>query len=266
MTYLERAEKLEREAKSLRNLHALEEEAKNLIAMGRHIVDLDADKVAEVTGLSNGSIDFSANYLDGSYSRGYNFVVRNWRLATPEEVASALATNEIPSVEKIVAELQKIIPEENFRQQPEHATGVILQLEAKYRLNTVDLSTALYNDGIEEDDLNNWFDAFDTFLLFGGDEEDINKQPKKVGGEMEKKVEIIENDRFVVTYRDEETLERLKAMGIISYLPDLHEQLKFLFVNSTLTLDELEAIDGVMKVRKPRIGKLCHGGLNEWQG
>lgn len=259
MDYLERAGKLEEEAKSLRRLHALQEEGKNLIAVGEHIVDLDANKVARVTGLKNGCIDFSAHYLDGSYSRGYDFVVRNWRMATPEEVSNQSA----PSIEEIVTELQKIIPEENFRKQPEHAMKEIVALEAKYRLNTVDVLTTLHNDNIAEDDLDNWLDAYDTFCLFGGDEDDINKQAMRVGGEVVKKVETVEEERFVLRYRDEETLERLKAMDIISYLPGLHEQLKFLFVNSKLTLEELEAIDGVTDVRKPRMGTLCHEGLNE---
>lgn len=262
MTYLERAEKLEKEAESLRNLHALEEEAKNLIAIGAHIVDVDADKVAKVTGLANGSIDFSADYIDGSYGRGYNFVVRNWRMATPEEVASALAPNEIPSVEEIIAELQKIIPEENFRQQPEHAMKAILHLEAKYQLNTVDVLTTLHNERIADGDLESWLNEFDTFCLFGGEEDTINQQPTQAGEEMKKNSKP-EEYRFSLKYRDEETLERLKAMDIISYLPDLHKQLRFLFVRSPLSREELEAIDGVLKVEDIRIGTLCADGATE---
>lgn len=161
------------------------------------------------------------------------------------------------TIEEIVTALKKFVPAENFHKEPEHATGIILQLEEKYHLNTVDFLTALYNDSIEDDDLESWLSEYENFLLFDGKEEAINQQPKKVGGAVGKTVETVEEGRFVLRYRDEETLERLKAMDIISYLPGLHEQLKFLFVNSTLTQEELEAIDGVTDVRKPRMGTLC---------
>lgn len=65
------------------------------------------------------------------------------------------------------------------------------------------------------------------------------------------------DNRYVISYRDAETLERLKKMGIISYLPELHEELRFFFANSKLTHAELEAIEGVTAVRVPRVGSLC---------
>ena len=86
MSYLKRAEQLEEEARMLRKLHQESEKSKKLISVGCHIIDLDANKVAKVTRLKNGSNDFEASYLDGSYSRGYHFVVKNWRIATVDEV------------------------------------------------------------------------------------------------------------------------------------------------------------------------------------
>jgi hypothetical protein len=86
MSYLKRAEQLEEEARMLRKLHQVSEDSKKLISVGCHIIDLDANKVAKVTRLKNGSNDFEASYLDGSYSRGYHFVVKNWRIATVDEV------------------------------------------------------------------------------------------------------------------------------------------------------------------------------------
>lgn len=67
---------------------------------------------------------------------------------------------------------------------------------------------------------------------------------------------------FMLKYRDAETLERLNAMGVVRYLPALHEQLRFLFANEKLSKAELEAIDGVERVEVPATGTLCSDGIN----
>lgn len=64
-------------------------------------------------------------------------------------------------------------------------------------------------------------------------------------------------NEWVITFRDIKTLGHLQKMNIISYLPDMHEELKILFAKTTMSQEELEAIDGIEKVRKPRVGTLC---------
>jgi hypothetical protein len=81
-----RARELEEEAKKLRELDILETKRMSEINVGVIIVDLEASKLAKVTGLKNGCIDFGAEYLDGTYKRGYHYLSSNWRLATAEEV------------------------------------------------------------------------------------------------------------------------------------------------------------------------------------
>lgn len=78
MGRLNKAESLEVEAKKLRKEHAYYTYRKSQINIGTVIYDADASKLAKVTGLKNGCIDFSAEYLDGSYSRGYLYSVPNW--------------------------------------------------------------------------------------------------------------------------------------------------------------------------------------------
>ena len=49
------------------------------LKVGALIYDLDANKEAVVTKLKNGCNDFEADYIDGSYSRGYLYLVPNWK-------------------------------------------------------------------------------------------------------------------------------------------------------------------------------------------
>lgn len=88
--WLLKAEKLEKEAKELRETDRKYQEAKAKIQVGVHIFDLDQNTVAKVIELKKGSNDFSAKFLKAKYSRGYHYVVSNWRLATKEEVSAAL--------------------------------------------------------------------------------------------------------------------------------------------------------------------------------
>lgn len=52
---------------------------KSKLSIGTIILDLDANKEARVTKLKNGSNDFEADYLDGTYGRGYHYLVSNWK-------------------------------------------------------------------------------------------------------------------------------------------------------------------------------------------
>lgn len=89
MNELKRAERMEKEVGQIRERHKLKMERKSLIDIGVIIFDKDANKLAKVSGLEKGCIDFSADYLDGSYSRGYHFIVDNWRLPTKEEISKS---------------------------------------------------------------------------------------------------------------------------------------------------------------------------------
>lgn len=51
---------------------------KSRLSIGTRIFDKDAQKYAVVTKLKNGSNDFEADYEDGSYGRGYFYLVPNW--------------------------------------------------------------------------------------------------------------------------------------------------------------------------------------------
>lgn len=51
-------------------------------------------------------------------------------------------------------------------------------------------------------------------------------------------------------------MERLKELGIVSYLPALHREIRFFFANSKMTMEELQAVDGVEQVEVPPLGKL----------
>lgn len=88
--WLLKAERLEQEAKELRETDRKFQEAKAKIQAGVHIFDLDQSAVAKVIELKKGSNDFSAKFLTKKHSRGYHYIVSNWRLATDKEIAEAL--------------------------------------------------------------------------------------------------------------------------------------------------------------------------------
>ncbi|PIH59034.1 hypothetical protein [Paenibacillus sp. LK1] len=90
MSFYKQVKYHEKEAKRYRELAEIENESKKQISIGVYIFDREAGKVARVSGLEKGSIDFSADNLDGSYSRGYHYVVNNWRLATVNEIDKAI--------------------------------------------------------------------------------------------------------------------------------------------------------------------------------
>lgn len=52
---------------------------KSKLTVGTLIYDLDVNKEAVVTKLKNGCNDFEADYVDGSYGRGYLYLVPNWK-------------------------------------------------------------------------------------------------------------------------------------------------------------------------------------------
>lgn len=77
----ENIERLKKEILEIEEYLSRYEKAEKEIKVGVHIFDKDAKKIAVVTQLKKGCTDFSADYLDGSYSRGYCYAVPNWELA-----------------------------------------------------------------------------------------------------------------------------------------------------------------------------------------
>lgn len=71
--------KLKARVKELEGEETRLNEIKSKLTIGTIILDLDANKEARVTKLKNGSNDFEADYLDGTYGRGYHYLVSNWK-------------------------------------------------------------------------------------------------------------------------------------------------------------------------------------------
>ena len=61
--------------------------------------------------------------------------------------------------------------------------------------------------------------------------------------------------KYVLTIHDDETLERLEKMKIVTYTTNLSVD-RIVFVRTEMTEDELLAINGVKTCRASRIGKL----------
>ena len=79
-SYIRDAEKLEAEAKRLRQTAKEWEEAHDNIHIGSLIRDLDDGFIKEVFKLKNGSNDFEARTINSSEKRGYKYTVNNWEL------------------------------------------------------------------------------------------------------------------------------------------------------------------------------------------
>ena len=62
--------------------------------------------------------------------------------------------------------------------------------------------------------------------------------------------------KWIVRYDDEITLDLLKNLGLISYIPALHETLKFVFIETELTEEEILRIQGITSAALSRNGTL----------
>lgn len=83
--YLSEAERYEGLAEKSRKQANRYRESQEAIKVGVLILDLDTDKTMRVTGLKNGSNDFEAKEVNGDFSRGYHYVVTNWKLVDSYE-------------------------------------------------------------------------------------------------------------------------------------------------------------------------------------
>ncbi|MGE6370619.1 hypothetical protein ACQKDB_15945 [Planococcus kocurii] len=77
-------------------------------------------------------------------------------------------------VTEIIKELRKIVPEANFRRQPDYSISFIVKMENMYKLNTSDFVSKNYDIEISEDDTFDWLNEFENFLMFKGDANYIN--------------------------------------------------------------------------------------------
>lgn len=78
------------------------------------------------------------------------------------------------SIEEAIVELKKVVPESQFRKEPEHARNALLALEAKHNLNTVDFLNRTRIEELDEDTQFDWLNEYETYLLFKGKDKDIN--------------------------------------------------------------------------------------------
>lgn len=60
--------------------------------------------------------------------------------------------------------------------------------------------------------------------------------------------------KWVLTVEDLKTIDELSEMGIVHYIPKFVEKFKFVFVETTMTQQELLNIPGVMDCREERVG------------
>lgn len=71
-------------------------------------------------------------------------------------------------------ELRKIIPSENFKQQPNDSKLDLLYLEGKHKINTRDFLAKEYSLNISEEDKDKWLNSYSTFKLFDGQDDNLN--------------------------------------------------------------------------------------------
>lgn len=62
--------------------------------------------------------------------------------------------------------------------------------------------------------------------------------------------------KWVVKFKDLETIKVLEDMGILSYKPSLHEDLKFVFIKTDMSQEEILNIKGIESCRPEAKGTL----------
>lgn len=62
--------------------------------------------------------------------------------------------------------------------------------------------------------------------------------------------------KWIVKFDDLSTINKLEAMGILSYKPMLCEKLKFVFIETSMTKEEILKINGVKSCREERVGSV----------
>lgn len=62
--------------------------------------------------------------------------------------------------------------------------------------------------------------------------------------------------KWVVKFDDIKTIDTLKNMGLISHLPLFYSELKFVFIETDMSLDEILDIKGVKSAREESVGTI----------
>ncbi|RYI30548.1 hypothetical protein EVU96_09030 [Bacillus infantis] len=62
--------------------------------------------------------------------------------------------------------------------------------------------------------------------------------------------------KWVVDYEDINTVKHLESLGLLSYVPMFHEELKFVFIKTDMTKEQIMKIKGITNARKEYIGHL----------
>jgi len=61
--------------------------------------------------------------------------------------------------------------------------------------------------------------------------------------------------KWVVHFDDLKTVDVLEEMGILHYKPLFYEKLKFVFIETNMSEDEISNITGITSCRKEAIGR-----------
>lgn len=62
--------------------------------------------------------------------------------------------------------------------------------------------------------------------------------------------------KWIVHFDNAKIVETLERLEILSYIPTLYEELKFVFIRTDMSKEEILRIEGITKVTESRIGSL----------
>lgn len=62
--------------------------------------------------------------------------------------------------------------------------------------------------------------------------------------------------KWVVRFNDLKTVDKLRELEILSYVPTLYEQSRFVFIETNMSKEEILAIKGITEARESRIATL----------
>lgn len=75
----------------------------------------------------------------------------------------------------VIKEMQKVFPADMFIREPENSLKHLMTFEKRYHLNTSDFIDKNYNGiSISEDDVFEWLNAFENFVMYNGNQENLN--------------------------------------------------------------------------------------------
>lgn len=78
------------------------------------------------------------------------------------------------TMEHLMEQLRSLVPEENFKRQPETAKQKIIDLEQHYKVNTSSMLRGVKKEYIPEEIIDIWINEYQTFKNFGGEINELN--------------------------------------------------------------------------------------------